>query len=135
MGRQKTYEAIVKGEPVPKPGVPESFKVMVNELQGLGLDIKILDENGAEINLTEDPDDDDNSAFKNGFESEYRSDDASFNAAGFEIDGGEGDFGMVADDDDEEFGDDDDFDEDFDDGLDDEDEDFDESDEKDDFND
>ena len=39
IGRQKTYEAIVKGEPVPKPGVPESFKVMIRELQGLGLEI------------------------------------------------------------------------------------------------
>ena len=43
MGRQKTYEAIVKGEPVPKPGVPESFKVMIRELQGLGLDVRVLD--------------------------------------------------------------------------------------------
>ena len=132
MGRQKTYEAIVKGEPVPKPGVPESFKVMVNELQGLGLDIRILDENGAEINLTEDPDDDDGAAFKNGFESDYRSDDASFNAAGFEIADEDGDLGMVNDDDDEEFGDD--FDDDFDDDLDDND-DFEDSDEADGFDD
>ncbi|MGN0639723.1 MAG: DNA-directed RNA polymerase subunit beta [Oscillospiraceae bacterium] len=135
MGRQKTYEAIVKGEPVPKPGVPESFKVMVNELQGLGLDIKILDENGAEINLTEDPDDDDNSTFKNGFENDFRSDDADLNAAGYEVEGGDSDFGMVADDDDEEFGDDDFDDDDFDDELDDEDDDFDESDDDDDFGD
>ncbi len=54
MGRQKTYEAIVKGEPVPKPGVPESFKVMISELQGLGLDIRILDENNDEIDLKQD---------------------------------------------------------------------------------
>ncbi len=54
MGRQKTYEAIVKGEPVPKPGVPESFKVMISELQGLGLDIRILDENNEEIDLKQD---------------------------------------------------------------------------------
>ena len=132
MGRQKTYEAIVKGEPVPKPGVPESFKVMVNELQGLGLDIRILDESGAEINLTEDLDDDDGAAFKNGFESDYRSDDASFNAAGFEIADEDGDLGMVNDDDDEEFGDD--FDDDFDDDLDDND-DFEDSDEADGFDD
>ncbi len=57
MGRQKTYEAIVKGEPVPKPGVPESFKVMISKLQGLGLDIRILDENNEEIDLKKDSDD------------------------------------------------------------------------------
>ncbi len=59
MGRQKTYEAIVKGEPVPKPGVPESFKVMIRELQGLGLDVRVLDENGGVVDLRNDGDDDD----------------------------------------------------------------------------
>ena len=48
-GRVRTYEAIVKGHNVPKPGVPESFKVLVKELQSLCLDMKVLDENGAEI--------------------------------------------------------------------------------------
>ena len=43
VGRVKTYEAIVKGQNVPKPGVPESFKVLVKELQSLGLDVKVLD--------------------------------------------------------------------------------------------
>ena len=57
-GRVKTYEAIVKGHNVPKPGVPESFKVLVKELQSLCLDIKVLDENGDEIELKEDDDDD-----------------------------------------------------------------------------
>ncbi len=57
-GRVKTYEAIVKGNNVPKPGVPESFKVLVKELQSLCLDIKVLDENGDEIELKEDDDDD-----------------------------------------------------------------------------
>ena len=55
-GRVKTYEAIVKGHNVPKPGVPESFKVLVKELQSLCLDIKVLDENGDEIELKDDDD-------------------------------------------------------------------------------
>ncbi len=50
-GRVKTYEAIVKGQNIPTPGVPESFKVMVKELQALALDIRVLDENGNEIDL------------------------------------------------------------------------------------
>ncbi len=50
-GRVKTYEAIVKGENIPTPGVPESFRVLVKELQSLGLDIRVLDEDGEEIEL------------------------------------------------------------------------------------
>ena len=53
-GRVKTYEAIVKGHNVPKPGVPESFKVLVKELQALCLDIKVLDAQGKEIELKDD---------------------------------------------------------------------------------
>ena len=56
-GRVKTYESIVKGHNVPKPGVPESFKVLVNELQSLCLDIKVLDDQGAEIELKDDDED------------------------------------------------------------------------------
>ena len=59
VGRVKTYEAIVKGENVPEPGVPESFKVLIKELQSLGLDVKILsgDEEEIEMRDTEDEDD------------------------------------------------------------------------------
>ena len=57
-GRVKTYEAIVKGHNVPKPGVPESFKVLVKELQSLCLDVRVLDDQGEEIELREDDDDD-----------------------------------------------------------------------------
>ncbi len=57
-GRVKTYEAIVKGANIPKPGVPESFKVLVKELQALCLDIRVLDENGNEIELKDDDDED-----------------------------------------------------------------------------
>ena len=57
VGRVKTYEAIVKGENIPEPGIPESFKVLVKELQSLCLDVRILDENDQEIEMGEDDDD------------------------------------------------------------------------------
>ena len=59
VGRVKTYEAIVKGQNVPKPGIPESFKVLIKELQSLCLDVKVLDKNNDEIYLRQDFDDDD----------------------------------------------------------------------------
>jgi DNA-directed RNA polymerase subunit beta len=55
----KTYEAIVKGEPIPHPGVPESFRVLVKELQSLGLDMKVLDTQKNEIELRDLDDDED----------------------------------------------------------------------------
>ena len=58
VGRVKTYEAIVKGQNVPKPGIPESFKVLIKELQSLCLDVKVLDEHDEEIDLKQDFDDD-----------------------------------------------------------------------------
>lgn len=58
VGRVKTYESIVKGENVPEPGVPESFKVLIKELQSLGMDVKILTENEEEIEMKEADDDD-----------------------------------------------------------------------------
>ena len=57
VGRVSTYEAIVKGENVPQPGVPESFKVLVKELQALGLNVKVLDKNKEEIDLKQTFDD------------------------------------------------------------------------------
>lgn len=57
VGRVKTYEAIVKGENVPEPGVPESFKVLIKELQSLGLDVKVLSEDDQEIEIKEVEDD------------------------------------------------------------------------------
>ncbi|MGZ4106461.1 MAG: DNA-directed RNA polymerase subunit beta, partial [Tumebacillaceae bacterium] len=59
VGRVKTYEAIVKGENVPEPGVPESFKVLIKELQSLGMDVKILSEDEQEIVMRESDDEDD----------------------------------------------------------------------------
>ncbi len=64
VGRVKTYEAIVKGENVPKPGVPESFKVLIKELQSLALDVKVLDNFDNEIELKEIEDDDDTATLK-----------------------------------------------------------------------
>ena len=58
VGRVKTYEAIVKGENVPDPGIPESFKVLVKELQSIGLDIKVLNEDEEEVSLRDDENDD-----------------------------------------------------------------------------
>ena len=57
VGRVKTYEAIVKGENIPEPSIPESFKVLIKELQALCLDIKVLDENNNEVEILEDIDD------------------------------------------------------------------------------
>jgi DNA-directed RNA polymerase subunit beta len=59
VGRVKTYEAIVKGQNIPKPGIPESFKVLIKELQSLALDVKVLNENNEEIDLRQNFDDDD----------------------------------------------------------------------------
>ena len=56
VGRVKTYEAIIKGENIPTPGVPESFKVLLKELQSLGLDVRLLDEEGEEVEIAEDTD-------------------------------------------------------------------------------
>ena len=87
IGRQKTYEAIVKGEPVPKPGVPESFKVMIRELQGLGLDVRVLDENGDVVDLRNDGDEDED---ESGYPGEsldftYASSDDELNDGGFDV--------------------------------------------------
>ncbi len=59
VGRVKTYESIVKGENIPKPGIPESFKVLIKELQSLGLDVQVLDANDEIIPIRENDDDDD----------------------------------------------------------------------------
>ncbi|MFP3361461.1 hypothetical protein R0K17_29575, partial [Planococcus sp. SIMBA_143] len=58
VGRVKTYEAIVKGENVPKPGVPESFRVLMKELQSLGLDVNILDDQDEEVEMRDTEEDD-----------------------------------------------------------------------------
>ena len=81
-GRVKTYEAIVKGNNIPQPGVPESFKVLVKELQSLCLDIRVLDKDGNEIELKDDDDDDFIPDMKDEL---YQSDDSEIEAEGFSI--------------------------------------------------
>ena len=92
VGLVKTYESIVKGDNVPKPGVPESFKVLIKELQSLALDVSVLDDEGAEIPIKEDDEDDGVGSLK------------------LNLEGDEVDFGRDADDDDmsdDDFADDD----------------------------
>ena len=56
VGRVKTYEAIIKGENIPEPGVPESFKVLLKEMQSLGLDVQVLRDDGTEVEMAENID-------------------------------------------------------------------------------
>ena len=81
-GRVKTYEAIVKGNNIPQPGVPESFKVLVKELQSLCLDVRVLDEQGNEIELKDDDEDDFIPDLKDEI---YQSDDSEIEAEGYSI--------------------------------------------------
>ncbi|MBQ1351217.1 MAG: DNA-directed RNA polymerase subunit beta [Oscillospiraceae bacterium] len=82
-GRVRTYEAIVKGHNVPQPGVPESFKVLVKELQSLCLDVRVLDANGEEIELKDDEED----TFQPGHMDDdiYVAEDGEIEAGGFGI--------------------------------------------------
>ena len=64
VGRVKTYEAIIKGENIPESGIPESFKVLLKELQALGLDVRVLQEDGSEVEITEDIDYGDSSIYR-----------------------------------------------------------------------
>ncbi len=85
IGRVKTYEAIIKGENIPEPGVPESFKVLLKELQSLGLDVRVLKEDGTEIEIAETVDygDTDMRAIIEGESRNYRDED-SFAANGYQ---------------------------------------------------
>ncbi len=82
-GRVRTYESIVKGHNIPKPGVPESFKVLVKELQSLCLDVRVLDEDGNKIDLKSDDEDD----FRDNIRDRdtYKSDDNEIIAEGYSI--------------------------------------------------
>jgi len=83
-GRVRTYEAIVKGHNIPKPGVPESFKVLVKELQSLCLDVRVLDENGRKIELQGEDNDDIGDNVRD--RSYYNSSEDEFSASGYQID-------------------------------------------------
>nr|MCR5111492.1 DNA-directed RNA polymerase subunit beta [Ruminococcus sp.] len=102
IGRVNTYEAIVKGQNVPTPGIPESFKVLIKEMQSLCLDVKVLDINQQEIDLKQNFDDDDPMPSHDSFADEDTADTTSYSDgdiedAGFSMDGedeDEGDLGM-----------------------------------------
>ena len=81
-GRVRTYEAIIKGHNVPKPGVPESFKVLIKELQSLCLDIRVLDAQGQEIELKDDDDDGYQPSNRDFDDFGYSSDEGEFAQAG-----------------------------------------------------
>ena len=87
-GRVRTYESIVKGHNIPQPGVPESFKVLVKELQSLCLDVKVLDAQGEEIELKDDEEDDFIPSFRDDKE-DYRADDSELESAGYAIEDAE----------------------------------------------
>ena len=73
VGRVKTFESIVKGRNVPKPGIPESFKVLISELQSLALDVKVLDKEGEEIDLRQNFDEDEDMGLPHGDEDLFES--------------------------------------------------------------
>ncbi|MDR1329799.1 MAG: DNA-directed RNA polymerase subunit beta [Oscillospiraceae bacterium] len=105
VGRVRTYESIVKGRNIPKPGVPESFKVLVKELQSLCLSMRVLDENGNEITLkTEEEDNIIGDDFRDAMRGsgEYGSDDKEFEKSGFSIEDAGDVLGFDDDDDDED---------------------------------
>ncbi len=87
VGRVKTYEAIVKGQNIPKPGIPESFKVLIKELQSLGLDIKVLNANNDEIDLKQNFDGDDDMGLTP-ISSEFKEDEVVTSLDGFSLDEG-----------------------------------------------
>ena len=98
-GRVRAYESIVKGHNIPEPGVPESFKVLVKELQALCLDVRVLDRDGNEIELKDDEEDDD---LIPNFREEYASSDEEIESSGYFIEDLSDDEDFSLDDDGEE---------------------------------
>ena len=97
VGRVKTYESIVKGQNVPKPGIPESFKVLIKELQSLSLDIKVLDKNKDEIDLKRDFSEDEAAEFIPAKHSDFKEDEVMTSLEGFSLDEDDDDSNMLAD--------------------------------------
>ena len=114
VGRVKTYESIVKGQNIPKPGVPESFKVLIKELQSLGLDVKVLDRDEEEIDLQQSFDEDDDIGLGSPVipedgDTDFENDTVADDLTGFGLEDENGD--AIADDEIDEFAsDEDDFD-------------------------
>ena len=97
VGRVRTYESIVKGHNVPKPGVPESFKVLMKELQALCLDVRVLDRNGDEVELKDDEDEGFTPDRRQMSDFDYASDEGEFAAHGFTTGKMEADGNVVSD--------------------------------------
>ncbi|WP_369297042.1 DNA-directed RNA polymerase subunit beta [uncultured Neglectibacter sp.] len=114
VGRVKTYEAIVKGQNIPTPGIPESFKVLIKELQSLGLDVNVLDQNGDVVDLRQNFDDDDDMGFNRSsamFDEENVADDLD----GYSVEDADDLLmdGVLSDEDEDDFDDDEDDEDDF----------------------
>ena len=97
VGRVRTYESIVKGHNVPKPGVPESFKVLMKELQALCLDVRVLDRDGEEVELKDEEEDGFTPDRRPNQDFDYASDEGEFAAHGFTTGRMEADGNVVAD--------------------------------------
>ncbi|MBR1779405.1 MAG: DNA-directed RNA polymerase subunit beta [Clostridia bacterium] len=96
VGRVKTYESIVKGQNIPRPGIPESFKVLIKELQSLSLNIQVLDRNAREIDLKNSLDDDDAFGFAPK-QSEFKEDEVVTSLNGFSLEEGGVENNILAD--------------------------------------
>ena len=120
VGRVKTYEAIIKGDNIPEPGIPESFKVLLKELQSLGLDVRVLREDNTEVEIMETIDygDTDYRYEIEGEERNYDYDKSSFSSMGYQQQEFDEDSGELVSADDEEEELDDDFEEEFEEALD-----------------
>ena len=111
VGRVKTYEAIIKGENIPEPGIPESFKVLLKELQSLGLDVRVLREDNTEVEIMETIDYSD-SEYRYELENESRNygyEEQSFGSMGYQTQEFDAESGEIVDTeedyDEEDFGD------------------------------
>ena len=111
-GRRKAYEAIIKGQNIPTPGVPESFKVLVKELQSLGLNIRTLDKDGEEVQLSSICNDDEPFTYSNKAAAMFEDDDDDFDMSEEDEDEIANSF-LIEDAEDENFGENADFEEDF----------------------
>ena len=120
VGRVKTYEAIIKGDNIPEPGIPESFKVLLKELQSLGLDVRVLREDNTEVEIMETIDygDTDYRYEIEGEDRNYDYDKSSFSSMGYQQQEFDEDSGELVSTDEEEEELEDDFDEEFDEALD-----------------
>ena len=111
VGRVKTYEAIIKGDNIPEPGIPESFKVLLKELQALGLDVRVLDEDRSEVEIMETIDyGDTDYRYEMGDDRKYDDyDNSSLGEMGYQAQEYDDESGEIVDSEEDEEEDDDDF--------------------------